>query len=412
AKSKGLQLVFDCPESVPQFIGSDEGKLRQVLINLLGNGLKFTQQGSVTLRVQLDSPALSATMPLRFTVTDTGSGISAADLETIFDPFTQTDVGRQSAEGTGLGLPISRNFVRLMGGDIDITSQLGQGTTVQFQIQASPAAAVHLSSPLPQRVIQIAPNQPTYRILVAEDQPENRLLLVRLLEAVGFEVQAVGNGQDAIVLWREWCPHLIWMDWHMPTMNGLEATQLIRKVEALRTLVENRKKTDPSILIDAESSTFYNLEVPPSHAFAPSTKTVIIALTASIFETTRAETLEAGCDDFVRKPFQAEEIFDRIATHLGVQYVYEALEVVQPQEDSIIHLTEAEQQLSQLPHPCLSDLLKAAIELDEEALPVIIAGIRGTYPRLGQTLTSLADVLEFHKIADLAQQALDHDRKT
>ncbi|NET39060.1 MAG: CBS domain-containing protein, partial [Cyanothece sp. SIO1E1] len=240
ADSKGLQFVIECSPEVPQYIQADESKLRQVLINLLGNAIKFTEVGGVTLRVRpgneqwgMDNRTDSHPHILHFEIEDTGPGISANEIEGLFEAFRQTVVGYQSQEGTGLGLPISQKFVQLMGGDITVSSRLNRGAIFSFEIRVKVAKTAEGQAKTAQNVIGLAPNQPHYRILVVEDSLENRMLLVRLLESVGFEVQAVENGQAAIALWQHWAPHLIWMDMQMPVMDGYEATRQIRAVETL-----------------------------------------------------------------------------------------------------------------------------------------------------------------------------------
>lgn len=235
AKSKGLQLIFDTTDEVPQYVKTDESKLRQVLINLLGNAIKFSTKGSVTLRVSLVSCPLSLTidkgqMAIRFEVEDTGQGIAPNDLDDLFKPFTQTETGLKYAEGTGLGLPISQKFVQLMGGEIAVSSMPGQGAKFAFDIQVSPVEEIPIETtqPIGKKVIGLAPEQPVYRILVAEDKLTNRLLLVKLLSSLGFEVREAENGQEAVAMWESWEPHLIWMDMRMPVMNGYEAAKHIK----------------------------------------------------------------------------------------------------------------------------------------------------------------------------------------
>ncbi|MEO1800864.1 MAG: response regulator [Cyanobacteria bacterium J06629_2] len=286
AESKGLQLVFEIDPEVPQYINSDESKLRQVLINLLGNGIKFTQVGLVKLRVGIKGEPSNSEFNLQFEVEDTGAGIALEEIDKLFQAFGQTDTGRKSQEGTGLGLSISRQFVRLLSGDITIGSTLNRGTLVSFDIQATLAEATDIPSKgSPKRVIGLAPDQPEYRILVVEDKLASRQLLVKLLESVGFSVREAENGQQAIAEWQSWSPHLIWMDMRMPVMDGYEATQRIKET----TEGQNTK---------------------------------ILALTASAFEEEKAIILSAGCDDFVRKPFKEEVLFDKMTEHLGVQYLY------------------------------------------------------------------------------------------
>lgn len=286
AELKGLQLIFDRAPAVPQYIRADESKLRQVLLNLLSNGIKFTEQGHVFLRVGLEAD-LDATPSLSFEVTDTGAGIAVEDLDRLFEAFGQTETGRNSQEGTGLGLPISRRFVRLMGGDIQVESCLGIGSTFKFMIplQLAEPLAVQTLEPR-KRVIGLEPGQPTYRILVVEDKWANRQLLVRLLTPLGFEVREAKNGVEAVACCQTWQPHLIWMDMRMPEMDGYEATRRIKASE---------------------------------YSWSPK----ILALTANAFEEERLVALAIGCDDFIRKPCQEEVILEKIAEHLGVRYLYD-----------------------------------------------------------------------------------------
>jgi signal transduction histidine kinase/NO-binding membrane sensor protein with MHYT domain/DNA-binding NarL/FixJ family response regulator len=291
ARSKGIRLIFDRTFEVPQYVRTDESKLRQVLINLLGNAIKFTEKGSVTLRVRREKQLSLAAHPalcLMFEVEDTGPGIAPEEIEQVFAAFGQTRTGFTSGEGTGLGLPISQKFVQLMGGEITIESVLGHGSKFAFAIQVYPAQAAQSASRLSDRrnVVRLAPSERTYRILVAEDSLTNRLLMTHILKPLGFEVREATNGQEALELWQSWQPDLIWMDMQMPVMDGYEATKQIR-------------------------------------ASSPAQATIIIALTASAFEEQRRAILSAGCNDFVRKPFQREELLEKLSQYLGVQYLYE-----------------------------------------------------------------------------------------
>ena len=231
AESKKLQLIFDLGKDVPQFINGDEGKLRQVLINLVGNAIKFTERGSVTLRVKLKSEndISSLSLPLQFEIEDTGLGIAAEEMNKLFAPFEQTKTGHQSQQGTGLGLPISRKFVQMMGGDISVTSTVGLGSKFAFEIQLDLADPIDVQLLKPRRkVIGLAPNQPEYRILVVDDRADNCLVIDRLLSPLGILVREARNGEEAIAIWADWQPHLIWMDMQMPVMNGYETTKKIK----------------------------------------------------------------------------------------------------------------------------------------------------------------------------------------
>lgn len=291
AAEKGLYWTLDRRIGQPYYARLDALKLRQVLINLLNNALKFTRQGSVTLKVFEGGRDITGIKHLKFEVSDTGPGIGPEEIETLFSAFHQTQTGRQIQEGTGLGLVISQQFVRLMGGTISVQSEVGHGTTFAFEIPvhviAMPKEGTRSQQAM-RRVVGLAPHQPTYRLLVTDDDWNNRQLLVKLLAPLGFELQEASQGQEAVDIWQRWQPHLIWMDLRMPEMNGYEATQRIRSLE--------RPDDKP---------------------------TIIILLSASSIEDERATALARGCDDFLRKPFQLNELFQLLHTHLGVQVVYE-----------------------------------------------------------------------------------------
>jgi PAS domain S-box-containing protein len=310
AASKGLRLTFQHAADVPQIVYADEGKLQQVLLNLLGNAIKFTQTGIVTLRVgkqpldrrQTQTPdylkarlagSLTRDYTLSFEVEDTGPGIATAEMEHLFGAFVQAEAGRQSGQGTGLGLAISRRYIELMGGEIKVNSVLNQGSTFKFEIPIRVVEANLQPLQQAQRIVGLQPEQPTYRILIVEDQVTSRILAVRILAKVGFEVREAADGQEAIALWQSWCPHLIFMDMQMPVMDGYAATRQIRQWESGSDKLDRH--------------------------------TIIIALTASAFEEQRSQMIQAGCDDVVYKPFKVNDLLNTIAKHLDVQYTYAAL---------------------------------------------------------------------------------------
>jgi signal transduction histidine kinase/CheY-like chemotaxis protein len=286
AEGKGLSLKLEQAIDVPVSVRADASKLRQVLINLLENAIKFTTQGTITLRVwqaQPDKKQLESHPMLWFEVADTGMGMTADELSTIFTPFTQTKTGRQFDDGTGLGLAISRKYVQMMGGNITAESQPQQGTIVRFWIPILPTEALDFATKR-SRVMTLTPEQQNYRLLVVEDQPENRQLFVDMLQAVGFEVQAAANGEEAIAQWQSWKPHLIWMDMQMPIMDGSTTANYIK-----------------------------------THALKDNCP-VIVALTAYAWGQDRAKVLACGCDDFISKPFNSEAIWAKLTEHLGVQF--------------------------------------------------------------------------------------------
>ncbi len=300
AQEKELSFDVSIQAEVNPYIYTDEGKLRQILINLIGNAIKFTDSGHIFVRVDVrnlpeniqEIAGKVSEIPrcLCFEVEDTGAGISEAELSTLFQPFVQTDSGKRSQEGTGLGLSISYNYVRLMGGQMSVISKVGEGSTFRFHIPVKSLDLFSSNSPTrsSRRVIGVESNQ-VYRILIAEDMRLNRQLLTRILAPLGFEVREVTNGQDAIAAWQDWSPHLIWMDVRMPIMNGQEAASAIRELEEMRNI-------------------------------SGSQKVRIIALTASFVDLREEDLFLSGFDGFLFKPFTEDKVFDRMAEHLSLKY--------------------------------------------------------------------------------------------
>jgi PAS domain S-box-containing protein len=287
ALEKKLDFEVIIHPHTPRLIYTDEGKLRQILINLVGNAIKFTDLGHVYVRVFVQN-----NLHLYFEVEDTGSGISDSEMATLFQPFVQTDSGRRSQEGTGLGLSISYNYVHLMGGEMSVTSTVGKGSTFSFYIPLKPLESNKSESiRSSNRVVGLQSNQTNYRILIAEDIRLNRQLLTRILSPLGFEVREVNNGIEAIAVWQSWSPHLIWMDARMPMLNGSEAASAIRAIEAERNI-----------------------------PYAERVK--MIALTASLVNSPEEDLSTYGFDGFVTKPFTEDLVFEEMARHLNLQYVY------------------------------------------------------------------------------------------
>ena len=395
AHAKDLQLVFSRNSDVPRYVRSDERKLRQILLNLLGNAIKFTQQGSVMLRTSVaeqkateqetteqetpPSPAPPASLTLIFEIEDTGAGINSDDLERIFEAFSQTETGIRSQEGTGLGLPISRQFARLLGGDITVRSGVGTGSIFTVRILVSQVEAADPSlQQAEQRVVGIEPDQPTYRILVADDRTTNRLLLLQMLTPIGFEVQQAENGQEAIDLWQTWQPHLILMDMRMPVVDGYQATQYI--------------KAQPG-----------------------GQKTIIIALSASAFEEERVTILASGCDDFVRKPVREGVILNTMAQHLGVRYRYE-ISTPASVDDSQPHIyrnqqnataegsyTPSVEDIAAMPLEWVTQLYEAANQVNNQRLFQLIEQIPAEQLPLANTLRNWVYNFRCDKIIALVE---------
>ena len=384
ASDKGMQLIFDRAPNVPRFVRTDEVKLRQVLINLLNNAIKFTEEGGVSLRVKGKNPGNEILNPenpendlneteagnkimICFEIEDTGPGIAPDEFDALFEAFGQTRTGQQSQEGTGLGLPISRKFVQLMGGSMGVSSQPDKGSIFKFDIRAGMAksAEARIRHPV-RRVVALEPGQPCHRVLIVDDKKDNRQLLVRLLDPLGFEIREAPNGRDAIIIWEEWEPHLIWMDMRMPVMNGYEATERIKSTTKGQA-------------------------------------TAIIAVTASSFEEERAMVLSAGCDDFLRKPFREWDIFDMMNKHIGVRYICEeTVPDITQEEESDPHLFTPSS-FAAIPPELTAELRKATVRANMPMISHAIDKISVHDRDAANALTRMADRFDYAKILSLIE---------
>lgn len=394
AEKKGLQLIFQRSDNLPHYIYTDESKLRQVLINLVGNAIKFTSEGGVTLRLkvlkinpenyQLKHHNDKDKYQLLFEIEDTGGGISAEDIDILFTPFVQTETGRKSQEGTGLGLPISRKFVQLLGGDISVTSVLNKGSIFKFDVEITIPDAIEIQATgVTRRAIGLETGQPEYRILVVDDRADSRLLLTKLLSSLGFAVKAAENGLQAVDIWSNWEPHLIWMDMRMPIMDGYEATKRIK-------------------------------------AHLKGQATVIIALTASAFDEEKSVILSAGCDDFVAKPFREQIILDKMAKYLGVKYIYEKISTLDAdKQKNVSPVLENSNSNSNdlnssftLTSACFQDLslewieelYQAADAVDNDQILALISQLPPDRANLGTALTDLVNNFRCDQILDLIEE--------
>jgi len=361
-KTDDKQLCFDLlgTEDVPRFIFADEGKLRQVLANLLSNAVKFTDKGSVILRVAAREAAHDD-LRLAFEVEDTGVGIAPEELGKAFEYFEQTDSGRRSKEGAGLGLAISRSLVRMMGGELTAISAAGQGSVFRFDIPVKRGeASARLRS---RRVIGLQPDQDIPRVIVAEDNMDSRELLATLLRAAGFDVREAADGAQAVQLALEWRPDFIWMDIRMPIMDGLEATKRIKQTEV-------------------------------------GASTTIAALTAHALEEEKELIIAAGCDEFVRKPFREQELFEVMAKHLGLRYVFEG----EPEEALASDIEPPSWDLRGIPTDILGSLHQAALELDTDRTLQIIDEITPLAPVVAKTLWAFATGLEYGRLLRVLEQ--------
>ena len=379
AKQKGLSLMVECAPDVPQHINTDEGKLRQVLINLLGNAIKFTRVGTVTLQVNTSSyykesepGEEEAAQPearaywLSFKVTDTGLGISPADLERVFEPFVQLEEGKRLQQGTGLGLAISNQQVELLGGKLKVQSDLGVGSVFSFDIPVTPGLATDVSQNNT-RVVKLAPGQQApdggaFRLLIVEDVEVNRRFLVNLLRMFGFESREAVNGRDAMEVWETWKPHLIFLDLRMPVMDGLEVTRRIKATPQGRD-------------------------------------TVIVVLTANAFDEDRAAVMALGGDDFIRKPVRESQIIMALQTHLGVQFISESTPSKTIEVSASLPI-DAQQTVS-ITEDWKNRMRQAVTDADVIAMQDLIREIENNSPILSQKFEQLVYNFDYDGITAL-----------
>jgi CheY-like chemotaxis protein len=348
AEARGLTLTLEMAEELMPMIVADETKLRQVVLNLVGNAVKFTSHGAVTLRLKSRPLSESHRVNLVIEVQDTGDGIAAEDQERIFEPFVQLGRNSDQKKGSGLGLNITRQFVELMGGTIRVESVPGEGSIFRVEVPVKPAesTAAVAAGDRETRVARLAPGQPEARILIVEDQAENWQLLQQLLEQAGFHVRVAENGAEGVEAFLAWRPHFIWMDWRMPVMDGLEATRRIRELDGGRDVR-------------------------------------IVALSASVFKEEREQVLAAGADDFVAKPIQFNAIYDCMVRHLGVRFVFD-----EPPSLAASGAPGAldREALAALPASLRVELADALVSLDPERIAGSIRGVAESDPALGEAL--------------------------
>jgi PAS domain S-box-containing protein len=356
AHDSEVKLSMKLDADLPDHIKGDAAKLRQILINLLSNALKFTQGGSVTLAVRIIERK-DPQVTLEFAISDTGVGMTAAELKQIFSSFYQTEAGIRQGGGTGLGLAISRQYAKLLCGEITAESEPGQGSTFRLRLPTQITSAAP-SQPPPDRVTALRQGQPEFRILVVEDDPANRELLLAWLKQVGFVVRSADNGKEAIELFMSWHPHFVWMDMRMPVMDGFAATRAIRALPEGKTLP-------------------------------------IVAFTASAFDEDRQAILSAGCNDVMAKPLEEGQLFGLMASYLGVKYEYAEFP-----EEELLPPSPSSVDLSTLPKAMQVRLLEAAEKLDFDATMRLVEEIQPRFPAVAAYLQSLINFFRFDVIIE------------
>ncbi|MES2150588.1 MAG: ATP-binding protein [Pseudomonadota bacterium] len=361
AEQAGIALALQA-DALPALVRADGAKLRQVLLNLLSNAVKFTTEGAVTLAAQA-RPGGAGRQAVRFAVRDSGPGIAARDLERIFDPFVQAD-GPATQSGTGLGLTISREFVRMMGGLLSVESAPGAGATFSFTLELETLADT--AAALPQRhVVGLPPSERGRVILVIDDNGDSCELLRGLLEPLGFVVHEAHDGVEGERRIAELAPQLVLMDWRMPLLDGLALT---RRVRQRSDLAQPR----------------------------------IVVLTASAFEEERREALASGADDFLRKPLEQEALFAILGSQLGLHF--------RQAEDAPAAPAWAAQQalasddLAPLSQALVAELKHAVADLHMVRIGQVLVAIGQAHPGVGARIRAMTERAQYQQLWALLNQ--------
>ncbi|WRH66568.1 MAG: AAA family ATPase [Planktothrix sp. GU0601_MAG3] len=380
AQEKKLDFVLEYSSELPQRVFYDEVKLRQVLINLLSNAFKFTSFGRISLRSKLKK--INHQDALEFEVEDQGCGIFADELEKIFQPFIQTKSGQQVQGGTGLGLAISNHFIQLMGGKINVESEVGTGTIFKCDIPYQAVTDTHSETPKNKnQVIPLELDAQNHKILIIDNHPDTRLLLIELLQPLNLDIKEANNEIEGIQMWETWQPDLILIDVQMPTKKVDKITQTIREKD---------------------------LEKAKSEPFKP---VKIIAISASPFAPDFDQNQAMGYDDLIGKPFTETDIFEAIHGQIGVRMGYSGGEFSleetsdslnpNPEISSVSILTR----LVALTPDLIDRLEQAVIRLNTISIESISKEINTNDPVLSEAIQRFVDDFDHSTLWDLIQAA-------
>jgi PAS domain S-box-containing protein len=361
--AKNLRFLMEKVGHVPRWVITDEGKLRQVLINLLGNAVKFTEEGGIALRIGAKAGGAD-TVNLRVEVLDTGPGMAEEDIGRLFQAFEQTQTGIKSG-GTGLGLALSRGFVQIMGGSVSVSSMVGKGSTFWFEIPIREGKEEQApTQEIKRRVLRLRPGQSEIRVLIADDRETNRQLLSQLLGVVGFPTREAVNGAEAVRMFHEWKPRVVLMDMTMPVMDGYEATRKIKASPDIRNAV-------------------------------------IIAVTASAFEDDQQRMLAAGADGYLSKPFKDAELFETIGRLTGVDYLYEETVSGEKTSETADDTALMRKSVAALSPDLVGQLRDAVERADLDLLNELAGQLVTDHPTLAQRMQEMAVRYEYDALIEL-----------
>lgn len=350
AEAKGLRMELEMQTGMPRFFSGDQGKLRQVISNILSNAVKFTAHGGVSLRLRAEGLG-GARFRIEAEVQDSGPGMTPEETAALFMPFEQTQAGRKEGSGTGLGLAISLEYSRLMGGGVEVASRPGEGSIFKVSVIMEEAGQADIAAaPALQHVKALKQGQPPCRVLIADDKEDNRTFLSELLGLVGFETRAVADGALALKEFEEWSPQIILMDLRMPGMDGREAIKRLRAMEKGKEVK-------------------------------------IIAVSASAFTEVQQEARASGADEFIAKPFRETELFEKIGKLTGAQYIYEDQPGPAP---AAVEETLTAELFAGCPAALLNRIRSAALDCDFDAITSLADQVEPVNLKAARGLRALA----------------------
>jgi PAS domain S-box-containing protein len=371
-EAKNLSLTLQIDPAVPEYVASDENKLKEILINLIGNAIKFTQSGGIKVSCGIQETSqteLNGKTTLLLDVEDTGVGIPSEEIPKLFQIFEQTRSGSKITGGTGLGLAISRSHARLMGGDITVTSTPENGSCFHVQLTLEKAGEQEVPAPVPIRhVIGLKPGIPEVKVLIVDDLEENQVILKEFLNPIGFRTEVASDGEEAISMFLKWKPDIILMDLRMPKMDGFEASRKIKSSRAGKNVQ-------------------------------------IIALTASILDMDRKKVYETGMSGFLRKPFKDYELLSIIEEQLkdrfGEVFTYSEMTGNKKKARSEKTTILSPETVAAIPEDLILKMRKATINAEFDTLMDIIDQVEAYAPEIANNLRKLANEFQYDSLLSL-----------
>lgn len=374
-ESKQLKMSLDISPEIPRYIVSDENKVKEILINLIGNAVKFTEQGGITIHAHTEKDPtniFSRSLNLYLDVEDSGVGISEEDLPKLFKAFEQTSSGKNAFGGTGLGLAISQSHARMMGGEITVTSILHIGTTFHVKLIVQEGDQPVIINEIQKReVIGLKPGVENYRIMIADDHEENRLVVQEMLAPLGFLMISAKDGEEAVALTKSQHPDLILMDLRMPEKDGYQASKEIK------ASIEGK-------------------EIP------------IIALTASILELDKQHLADFGMIDFLRKPFKENDLFMLIEKYIGDIFEYNSEVSGAKEGNKAEKLVLTSKIISTIPIDLIKDLKQAVLSADFDQIMILIDQIERSSPQIAGKLREMANDFQYDSLINLLEEGRGH----